>query len=137
MPTQVINLMCLVCQFVSRLIDGDKHSQISRLYDYRLELLRTHPRSTIKFKCDARVILVHVHLSNTTQKRLLGRMQTSDLHWWLLPKGSIWWETLNNSGDRYKWLYLPHYMDNNGQGEQGKLDIVPWTPGRGLADHQQ
>ncbi|XP_039143892.1 uncharacterized protein LOC120281002 [Dioscorea cayenensis subsp. rotundata] len=33
------------------LLDGDEISQIKSLYDYRLELLRTHPGSTIKFKC--------------------------------------------------------------------------------------
>lgn len=51
MPNQLVtNLMCFVCQSVSRHIDGDEHSQMIRLNDYRLELLKTHPRSTIKFK---------------------------------------------------------------------------------------
>ncbi|XP_039128877.1 uncharacterized protein LOC120265007 [Dioscorea cayenensis subsp. rotundata] len=38
-----------------RIIDGDDKTQIYKLLDYRLELLRTHPGSTIKFKCHARV----------------------------------------------------------------------------------
>ena len=33
-----------------RIINGDKEEQISLLYDYRLELIRTHPTSTIMFK---------------------------------------------------------------------------------------
>ncbi|XP_039115507.1 uncharacterized protein LOC120250816 [Dioscorea cayenensis subsp. rotundata] len=33
--------------FVYRIIDGDEKSQMSRLYDYRVELLKTHPGSTI------------------------------------------------------------------------------------------
>lgn len=35
-----------------REIDGDEESQMRSLYDYRLELLKTHPDSTIKFRCD-------------------------------------------------------------------------------------
>ncbi|XP_039130213.1 uncharacterized protein LOC120266636 [Dioscorea cayenensis subsp. rotundata] len=34
-----------------RIIDGDEKSQMSRLYDYRLELLKTHPGSTIIINC--------------------------------------------------------------------------------------
>ncbi|XP_039123350.1 uncharacterized protein LOC120259963 [Dioscorea cayenensis subsp. rotundata] len=34
-----------------RMLDGDEKSQIRSLYDYRLELLRTHANSTMKFKC--------------------------------------------------------------------------------------
>lgn len=36
---------------LARLIDGDEESWIRKLHDYRLELLRTHPRSTIMLKC--------------------------------------------------------------------------------------
>lgn len=46
------SLVC-VCLYVEiREIDGDEESQMRRLYDYRLELLQTHPNSTIKFRCD-------------------------------------------------------------------------------------
>lgn len=75
----VINLLCSDCQSVLRLIDGDEKSQMTRHYEYRLELLRTHPRLTIKFRCDVGVFLSHVHLSSTTQKELPGRMQTTNL----------------------------------------------------------
>lgn len=34
-----------------RLLDGDEHEQINKLFDYRLELLRAHPTSTVMFKC--------------------------------------------------------------------------------------
>lgn len=34
------------------MIDGDEHTQMIRLYDYRLELIRTHLGSTIKFECN-------------------------------------------------------------------------------------
>lgn len=33
-------------------IDGDEETQMQSLYDYRLELMKTHPGSTIKFRCD-------------------------------------------------------------------------------------
>ncbi|XP_039130869.1 uncharacterized protein LOC120267252 [Dioscorea cayenensis subsp. rotundata] len=33
-----------------REIDGDEETQMTKLYDYRLELLKTHPGSTIKFR---------------------------------------------------------------------------------------
>lgn len=36
----------------SREIDGDEETQMQSLYDYRLELMKTHPGSTIKFRCD-------------------------------------------------------------------------------------
>lgn len=39
----------------TRLIDGDDEGQMAGLYNYRLELLRSHPGSTVKFKCDAGV----------------------------------------------------------------------------------
>lgn len=32
------------------MLDGDEKTQITRLYDYRLELIRTHPGSTVMFK---------------------------------------------------------------------------------------
>ncbi|XP_039130803.1 uncharacterized protein LOC120267169 [Dioscorea cayenensis subsp. rotundata] len=35
-----------------REIDGDEATQMASLYDYRLELLKTHPGSTVKFRCD-------------------------------------------------------------------------------------
>ncbi|XP_039140504.1 uncharacterized protein LOC120277718 [Dioscorea cayenensis subsp. rotundata] len=34
-----------------RLIDGDEESQMKSLYDYRLELLKTHPGSTVIVSC--------------------------------------------------------------------------------------
>lgn len=42
----------------TRLIDGDEETQMVGLFNYRLELLRTHLGSTIKFKCDAGVFQV-------------------------------------------------------------------------------
>ena len=36
--------------FAQSLLDGDKHEQIKGLLDYRLELLRAHPTSTVMFK---------------------------------------------------------------------------------------
>ncbi|XP_039119617.1 uncharacterized protein LOC120255910 [Dioscorea cayenensis subsp. rotundata] len=33
-----------------KMLDGDEKTQITRLYDYRLELIMTHPRSTVMFK---------------------------------------------------------------------------------------
>ncbi|XP_039131398.1 uncharacterized protein LOC120267780 [Dioscorea cayenensis subsp. rotundata] len=35
----------------TRLLEGDEEDQMKMLYDYRLELLRTHPGSTIMFRC--------------------------------------------------------------------------------------
>ena len=35
-----------------RMLDGDEHTQMTRLYDYRLELPRTHPGSAVKFRCN-------------------------------------------------------------------------------------
>ncbi|XP_039120854.1 uncharacterized protein LOC120257450 [Dioscorea cayenensis subsp. rotundata] len=35
-----------------RMIDGDEESQILRLHDYRLELIRTHPRSIVIIECN-------------------------------------------------------------------------------------
>lgn len=35
----------------SRIIDGDEETQIHMLHDYRLELMRTHPGSTIIIDC--------------------------------------------------------------------------------------
>ncbi|XP_039116707.1 uncharacterized protein LOC120252589 [Dioscorea cayenensis subsp. rotundata] len=35
----------------TRLLEGDEEDQMKRLYDYRLELLETHPGSTIMFRC--------------------------------------------------------------------------------------
>lgn len=36
---------------VKSLLDGDESYQMRRFYDYRLELMRTQPRSTVIFKC--------------------------------------------------------------------------------------
>ncbi|XP_039135796.1 uncharacterized protein LOC120273231 [Dioscorea cayenensis subsp. rotundata] len=38
-----------------RIIDGDEESQMARLYDYRLELVRTHPGSTVIIKYNEEV----------------------------------------------------------------------------------
>ena len=37
---------------LQRIIDGDEEEQMVRLYDYRLELMKTHPGSTIIIECN-------------------------------------------------------------------------------------
>lgn len=44
-------MRCVKLSYKKSLLDGDEHSQILSLHDYRLEILRTHPGSTVKFKC--------------------------------------------------------------------------------------
>ena len=36
---------------LQRIIDGDEEEKMVRLYDYRLELMKTHPGSTIVIEC--------------------------------------------------------------------------------------
>lgn len=58
--TQIINQyfvlsLSMPTYMYTRLIDGDENTQMVRLYGYRLELMKTHPCLTIKFRCDAGV----------------------------------------------------------------------------------
>ena len=60
----------------TRLIDGDEEAQMARLYDYRLELIRTHPGSTIVFKCDQGIFqCMYVCLAPLREGFLVGCMQ--------------------------------------------------------------
>lgn len=59
-----------------RLLDGDEQTQMCSLYDYRLELLRTHPGSTVKFRCDEGVFeAMYVYLSPLRSGFLAGCRQ--------------------------------------------------------------
>ena len=62
------------------LVTGDEETQMTRLYDNRSELLRTHPGSTIVFKCDQGVFqCMYICLAPLRESFLAGCRQIVSL----------------------------------------------------------
>ena len=74
---------------------------MARLYDYRLELLRTHPGSTIVSSV-IRVCSSHVHLSGYIERGFPGRVQADSFLRWVLFERLVWGTTSGSSWDRCK-----------------------------------
>ncbi|XP_039123354.1 uncharacterized protein LOC120259968 [Dioscorea cayenensis subsp. rotundata] len=56
-----------------RMLDDDEHIQMNWLYDYRLELMRTHTKSTVRFRCNVGVFeAMHICLSSLRAGFLAG-----------------------------------------------------------------
>ena len=106
-----------VCSHVSNhslqsLLDGDKHEQIKGLLDYRLELLRAHPTSTVMFKCtEGKFEGMHVCLTPLKVGFLAGCRQIISLNG-CFPKGLFGGQLLTVVG-----IDLSHSMGQGGEGE--------------------
>lgn len=68
-----------------------------RLYDYRLELLKTNPDSTIKIRCDQGVFEA-MYVCPSPLEMGFVRMQENYLHRWLFLKRLIWGQLLTVVG---------------------------------------
>ena len=77
-----------------------------RLYDYRLELIRTHPGSTIVFKCDQGIFQCMYVCLTPLREGFLGRVQADSFSGWMLFEGSLWRSAAYNSRDKCKSLHL-------------------------------
>ena len=105
MITLIVDLVCSVLFFVSyanSILDGDEHEQVKSLYDYRLELLRTHPGSTVMFKySEGRFEGMYVCLAPLKAGFMVGCRPVISLDW-LLAERVIWKATPLSCGNRCK-----------------------------------